>query len=327
MAEENQAIGSRAKLIICEEAIWGLCPAASPANDWLGIRYNTEAMVQDINAFRSAEIRSDRMVRAVLQGNKRPGGDIVTELNAEGITKLFKQLLGDNVQTTGSDPWTHEIKGYHTLPIGFSLEKGFLDIDKYIVYSGCRVNTLALTVPQEGIPTISWGLLAKTEDSDNIASLDTSPTYTENDPFTSFQCTISESALGVALGSLAIVQSFDLSITNNLKDDNFCIGNQERVNLKPGQRNVTGNMTILFQDLTLYDKYVNGTPAQLQAAFTDGTYTLTIFLPQIQYSGTSPTPRVPDAGPLVVTLPFEAEYNADELSDVTVTIINSESSV
>lgn len=318
-----QATGSRGQLAFVEEVTFGTTPNTPTMK---GIPFTSESLMTEINTFQSEEIRADRMVQKVLAGNRRPGGDINFELQPEGLTTLFKHALG-GVVTTGSGPYTHTIDGGASLPVGLTIEKGFTDIAQYFIYTGCRINSLSMTVPQEGLITGTFGVLAKDEAIDT-SPLDAAVDYPTDDPFVSYQCALYEAAdvgsIGAALG---VVTEFTFTVENNLKDDQFVIGSASRYNLPEGRRIITGSMTLFFENATYYNKFISNTQAAIKLVVTSGTQSVTIWFPQIQYKGGSPTPQIADDGPITIQMPFQCERYAAWDTDIRMIFVNDEATV
>lgn len=318
-----QATGSRSQLAFVEEVTFGTTPNTPDMN---GLPFTSESLMTEINTFQSEEIRSDRMVQKVLAGNIRPAGDVNFELQPEGLTTLFKHALG-SVATSGSGPYTHQIDGASSLPTGLTIEKGFTDVAQYFQYTGCRINTLNMTIPQEGLITGSFSFLCQNETIDT-SPLDASPDYPAKDPFVSYQCSLYEAAdVSSFASALGVVTELSFTLENGLRDDQYVLGSRTRYNIPEGRRVVTGTMTLFFEDVTYYNKFINNTQAAIRIVVTNGTDTVTIWFPQIQYKGGSPTPQVGDDGPLVVTMPFQTERYATWNTDIRMTFVNDESSV
>lgn len=322
-----QARGSRTSYLFVEESSYGSTPSTPAPSACFKVPFTSDSLVQEINSFVSNEIRSDRMVPAIVQGNKRPQGSLNFELGAGGHARLIKHALGPTVTTTpGAGIYTHVIKGQSALPPGFTLEKAFNDIAQFFRYAGCRINRLNLNFPQEGFITCGVDVIGR-EETQHGATIQAAPTTVSEDPMTSFEAVLSEASFGSTFAQMATVQSATIVVANNLFEGNFVIGDRRRYNLPEGRRIVSGQMVVFFEDLSLYNKYINGTYAKLQIVATKGTHSFTILLPKIMFTGPSPTPQIPNDGPLVVGLPFQAVYDSGEATDIKVTIVNSTAAI
>ncbi len=319
------ANGSNVQLIFCEETIWGTTPASPVCRVLPFIR---EGLATDVDTFSSARIKeADRVVTDIKKGNRNIGGSVNFELDPS-FHRLFKHALG-LASTTGNGPYTHVIKGGSALPVGLSIEKGFTDIAKYLVYRGLRVDALYLKFPQDGYITGTFNLLGRYEGggtgsgsgSGSPVSISASPTDESGIPFTSYDAVVQEGG-----STIGIVSEAELEIKNNLQTDGFVLGSDSRVSAVEGLRKVAGKLTILFDDLTYYNKFVNGTESSIKFTMTQGSYSVEILIPRIVYAGASPiVVEVP--GPLLVTLPFKAKKDAVEGTDIKVTFVNNVATV
>lgn len=319
-AVKAQAAGCRAQLIYCEETTWGTTPASPVCRV---LPFDSEGLATDVDTFSSARVKAaDRVITDIKRGNKKIGGPIGFELDPS-FHRLFKHALG-SASTTGSVPYTHVIKGGSALPTGLSIEKGFTDISKYLVYRGLRVDALSLKFPQDGYVTGTFNFLGRYEGGGTGSgsglgsgtSISTSPTNESGNPLTSYDAVVQEGG-----STIGIVTDAELGIKNNLQTDGFVLGNDSRVSAVEGLREVTGKLTILFEDLTYYNKFVNGTESSLKFIMTQGNYSIEILIPRIVYAGSS-FMAVERPESLHVTLPFKAKKDAAEGTDIKVTFIN-----
>ncbi len=315
-----QAKGRNAQLIFCDETTWGTTPTSPVCRV---LPFNREGLATDADTFLSGRIKADRAVTDIKRGNKKIGGPVDFELDPS-FHRLFKHVLG-SASTTGSGPYTHVIKGGSAIPVGLSIEKGFKDVAKYLVYRGLRVDALSLKFPQKGYVTGSFNLLGRYEGGGtgsgsgvgSGASINASPIDESESPFTSYEAVVQEGG-----STIGIVTEAELEIRNNLQSDGFVLGSDSRASAVEGLREVTGNLTIFFEDLTYYNKFVNGTESSLKFTMTQGSYSIEILIPKVLYVGSSSV-AVEGPEPLLVTLPFEARKDAVEGTDIKVTFINN----
>lgn len=315
----GQAKGSNVKLLYVEETTWGTTPA-SPAAKVLPL--TKESLGTQINTFMSARLKADRAITDLRRGNKKIGGTVEFELDPS-FHRLFRHALGSAV-TVGTGPYTHVVKGGSALPMGISVEKGFTDLSKYLVYRGLKVNTLLLRFPQEGYVTGVFDFTGRYEGGGTGSgsglgsggTISASPTDESGTPFTSYEAVVQEG--GVTVG---IVREADIEIKNNLQQDGFVLGSESRESAVEGLRLVGGRLVIQFEDLLHYNKFLNGTESSLKFTMTQGALSVEILIPKIIYAGVSPIVEGP--GPLNVGLTFTAKKDATEGTDIKVTFINN----
>ena len=339
MATFLQAQGSRSLIAYIEETDWG--QTLSAASNWTGFRFVRESMGRDINSFESQELRSDRMISAVLRGNQRAEGDISFELGPDSHNLLLRNTIGGNWSTTGSGPYTHILVpatsdvaggGY---PQGMSFVKAFTDIPYYFLYAGCKVDSLSFDFPQEGIATCTARILGKTETLTASKPYETPLSYPAGDPYESniaelYEATYNSAHTDIASMSwgspIGIVTSARFSITNTLDGGSFVLGSQNRYSLPQGRRRIEGTFSVLFKDTTYYTKFVNGTHVGLQIKAIDstGTYSHTFQFPNVIYRGSRATPVIDGEGGLKMDIPFRAIRHANIGYDVRLTAVTAE---
>ena len=237
----------------------------------------------------------------------------------------------DEVQYVASDSAGYECGYYeidqYNLEPGMTLMvsrdggtiKGLNDEDAtyhwWFQYTGCRVNSWAVTASPTEIVGSTFNMLGSDE---NVVDMNiTSSDYTErpavNDPFTGFNGTVTID------DEEECVLSVDFTLNNNLGTDQFCMGERKRNSLPEGSKVIEGTITVEFSTLKFYNKYLNGTSATLNIYFDllgDGAETMKIIFPKIEYNGTTPTAGGPEA--LNQELPFIALWDTNPPDSILV---------
>lgn len=135
-------------------------------------------------------------------------------------------------------------------------------------------------------------------------------------------------------GSSHPVMGLSFTINNNLFGDKYELGDKQRKALKEQQMAVEGSITVEFDDLDLYRRFVNGVAAEMEFCFTsdeyitsddgvasDQKYCMELYFPNLKYSGTTPVA----GGPEIITtdFPFVALYDdEDGVPNCRVTLTN-----
>jgi len=274
-------------------------------------------------AFSSSNvIRSTRNPNKPTRGNQEVAGDISVELNP-WMGRLFKHTLGGYVRT-GAGPYTHTFK-IGSLPVGLQVEKQFGDIVQYLRYNGCRVNSHNFDVKTEGPITGSFTLMGAKE---TVATLphDVAPTDFGHNPFDAFEAVINQGGSPVA-----VVTEITGKIENNLDGSTFVIGGGgERYAVNAGKVKVSGKLTALFADMTLYNLAVANTKTSIQTVLTKGTGAGTAGNEKLTYNFDEAIfrPQAPvivgDKG-ILVDLEFEAFYDTDaDASALWIELMNAQ---
>lgn len=333
--EQPQASGSLTQILIANETDWGV-KHASPAVKSLPIVPGETA---DLNLalYQSRVINPHRSRNRSVRGTQLPGGTIPFDLAHIGQAEFLYHLLGYRVSTTGANPYTHTLRKWGGAtsrlagpwPPGFTLEKGFLDLQtqKFFQFYGCRINSMLLNFNVNAVAQGSVDFLARSmTPSPTDASIFAADSPTDigtADPFTSVQISVYE---GSSLALLGTCESLSLQMTNNMSSA-LVLGSNYRANIKPGDFVVTGGGSFLFGDEVLYEKAINGTDSKIQITCSNGTYSIDFLMPDVELLPNGSVPKINTPGGLSIPISFEALYDSVTQTEITVTIINNQSSI
>lgn len=321
-----RASGAKTSVKFAQEKVWK--EAIDPGD--LGIIYGLNIRSCSLggskNQFQSETINQYRSVVGLGEGNKAVEGSIVTDFLPEGMEVFLRHLLGKGtVTTTGSGPYTHVLKGEAETMQGLMIQKAFTNIDKYFVYRGNRINSMAINVIQEGFHDVTWDMVGTTEEVLEADALDaTAAVYPTKSGFTGYQAKIQINQ-GSGWDDLGNVTSGNLNITNNVETDGYVLGSDERAAAEHGTRECTGGFTMFFEDVTLYNLYQSGVEVALRWAFDNETDSITFEFPKVKMGGDSPA--IESAAGVNLNLTFQARLDVAEGTDVKVTIVNSVSEI
>ena len=87
-----------------------------------------------------------------------------------------------------------------------------------------------------------------------------------------------------------------------------------------------GNVTLMFENLTAFNKFQDETASDLKVTFTNGANSLEFFYPNVRYIGDA-VPKIANAQGVVVPLKFRAVYDESEATAVRITLINTEATI
>lgn len=322
----TRAFGSNAIVKFCQEQAWGVTPdPLALSKITFGMNLRSEGLGMSKNVIQSQMINQYRSVVGLTDGNKAVAGNIVTDLIPEGLEVLFRHLLGKpTVTTTGSGPYTHVMKGDAGYLEGLSFEKGFANINQYLLYKGCRINTCTIDIPQEGFAGVTFDFVGREETDNTTTQITGTTAYGTKDGFNGYQCTVYTDNTGsyVALGK---VTKGNITITNNVETSAYVLGSALRADEAMGQRDCKGDFEIFFEDLTLYNVFVAGTVCGVKFVFNNGVESLTIEFPAVKLGGESP--KIASAGGVNLPLNFTAKRDTGNATDVIFTFVNSTVSI
>lgn len=323
MPTPNEAIGSQARIIWKAESVWAEDPAGS---DWEGLRFRPGAgLATEIADHVDDSIDPTRAVQHVRGGKKHPGGDIPVNFAPEGYNTFLRHCLGGADSPSGSGPYTHVVKGAAAWPTGgIAIEVGFTQLAHYFTFLGSRVNTFALEVPVDGLITATFGLLSREEVYDTD-SHDDAVVIPRLQPYVSHEMKVYESG---TYDELAVVVAATLEVNNNAEEECDVATERLRYDIPPGTRDVTGTLTLLFNSVVMYNKFMLETESALRIKLTAANGCYNQFdLPTIKYVGGSPTPAIESAGPIQVEYPFRATYDDVEETEIIYTCYTSEATI
>lgn len=307
------ADGSRHRIGMVAESTYGTTPATPT---FVTVRNTGSSLKTTKDTFNSEELRQDRQIVDHRHGVKRVEGGIDFELSHGGA---FDTILEAVMGGTWTEAGAVGVDG-DTLKAGvtrrsFSLIREFTDVtdaggDVYALHSGCEFDQLSLTINPNGIVTGSVSVLGK----DTVTSATTDGTFsapTTAQPFDSFSGSVSEGG-----ASIAIVTGLELQIANGLAA-RYVVGSDTTLRPSQGRINITGNLSVFLESKALIDKFLYETESSLEFTLTDGTDSYTFNLGSIVY-GDADYPTNGD-GPVTLSLPFQAIYNATDASNIIIT--------
>lgn len=261
--------------------------------------------------------------RRVVSG-RDAAGNVPMEVATTGFGRLFQQLLGTApvITSLGGSPtaYSHVYAMGSVLGRSMTLQKQIRDaggtVIETLTYPGSKMvaATFSISVQQilQFVPTFD----CQDERTDIAAA---AASYTTQKLFT-----FAGASLTIAGSPAANVLDASVTVTNPEKVDRFYLGNQG-LKAEPVDNDfpaVGGSFRAEVLDATLYNLFVNDTPAAMVLTFVGDTIsgsnheTLTITVPEIHLTGE--TAQVAGPGVIEQTLPWEGA--ADPASDPGVTI-------
>jgi hypothetical protein len=299
------ASGSKTKLRFIKEVTPGVTPASAAMQelDYVSFEGNLEAPTVDTNI-----ISPTRQRKSARRGNVSVTGNMATELCSTNwdwaLEGLFQSTFSSDVLKPGSTA------SY------FSMEQEFSDLTKFRVFKGVMLNTLAVATTTDNYVTATFGLLGYNASpfSGTSVAASSAPVVSHNS-FYHEGGTFDEG--GVAVGAFT---NISFNITNNGAVNNT-LGVTGVRSITSGRFDVSGSMTALFEDETLYNKFINDTDSTLVVKFVDGTKSLEFSFPKVKY--TAATVPVSNNGVISVNLNFIAVYDDTSAATVVVTRDNT----
>jgi hypothetical protein len=287
------ATGSRSYVSYVKEATYGVTPA-TPAMKF--VRGTGSGLNMTKTTFQSAELRADRAIQDFRHGVRQTGGDLPVELSYGSYDDLLEGVMfgtwADNVLKNGVD--------LHS----YTMERGFTDVDQYMVFTGVMLNQLQFSVAPDGIVTGTFTTIGK-DQSVGTTPLDAAPEAVSSfAPFDSFT-----GDLLIGGVESKVVTALDLTINNGITPA-FVIGENKAVRLIDGRCNITGNLTAFFEDAAMIDRFINETETSVQFTLGDGVRTHQWLLPRVKFG--SADVQVQGEGGVTISMSYQALHDATE---------------
>jgi hypothetical protein len=266
----------------------GVQVLTAPAATWNSYVVGAYVRVSGANANNNGVFRITAKTSTTLTINNATG---TLQNDADGATVLMKYIR------TG------------TTKKSYLVEKHFADINQFISFRGCRVGTWAMDVTAEQIITGSFGLLgAGAFPAGATVSGSVTPA----------------GALSVcgATSNMGRIEEGGVALTTKVKSVKFnlnanprqltAIANKFPIGINLGSFDITGSVEAYFEDLALYNKFINHTDSSLVFEFDSAEDDRTIItISNLKFTNAQPV----GAGlnqDVTVMMDFTAKRNATD---------------
>lgn len=187
----------------------------------------------------------------------------------------------------------------------FTVEQWFSDIAQSEVYTGMKVNSMAVSLPATGLTTVDFGFMGKDLASKGTSQYFTSPTAQgTNGIFAAVN-----GAMLVGGQVVGLVTSADFTVDRAMENAT-AVGSNAVAEVFSGRITASGNLSVYFQDATFRDYFDAETPVSIVMALsTNDTATadfVSFVLPKVKLNGHSITDG--ELG-LTASVPFQALLN------------------
>lgn len=275
----------------------------------------SESVKMDQARIESAALRSGSRVQRSDRwalGKKTVGGDVTFELANKSFGLLFKHMFG-GVASAQPDAAGNPTVYRHTFtpgayPTSMTAQVGRTDVGgttRPFTYHGMRVTQWELGCSVDEIATLK--LSFDGEDEDTATGL-----ATVSYPASLSLLTFVNGTLTIG-GSAASVKSASIGGQNGMATDRYFLGSVlKKQQLEMGMRTYTGTFEAEFEDLTHYNRFVNGTEAAIvlnfQGALISGSFNFEAKVTaNVRFDGETPNVSGPDI--VGLSLPFKVVDN------------------
>lgn len=227
----------------------------------------------------------------------------LTVMPLNGVALLAEGPIAASTVTVPGKITYAPITGHTDL--SYAIEHFHADLVQSELFLGCKVRSMALSLPPTGMSGIDLGFLGK-DMTPGVAQYYTTPTV--------------ETSSGVlaAVNGLLLAQGVQVGYLTGLSinydgemSGEAVIGSNTYADIAEGRVIVGGQATALFTDATMRDFFLNETEVSIVAAFSTSNAAaaefLGITLPRVKFSAAD---RDDAPKSLTLTMPFEALFNS-----------------
>ncbi|WP_373351149.1 phage tail tube protein [Acinetobacter bereziniae] len=259
---------------------------ASPgviATTWNTFAFTTNSLDASAQTTESQTIKDSRIAAGTLVTGVEVQGDIESEW-AYGIQDGVLELVAFNA-------WNSNVLTFGgTSRKTLSIIRGFTDIDNFQVFTGCHINQWTLSIPDSGIVTSKFSIMAMKRTAYEVAPTGTVTPAGDAIPFTSLSTgdilIEGEKKAGMCVTQIELTIDNTMQIQKCLDYENNISGILETI------MKGSGNFTVAWSKNTaeLYEKQFLNEPISLEYSLKDkdgNKYTLS--LPNVLVSAPLPS--------------------------------------
>lgn len=166
------------------------------------------------------------------------------------------------VSVVGKKTWVPQTG--HTSD-SFTVEEWFANITQSEVYTGCKVNTIGVSIPSTGMTTLDFGLMGK-----DLAQTGTSQYFTSPSAQSTTGVFAGVNGVVVFNGTpVAVITDASININRNIENATV-LGSNSIADTFDGRCVVDGSMSVYFTDAIARDVFKNETEVSIVFTLTTG---------------------------------------------------------
>lgn len=296
--------GLAAQLGVAAETTWGTAVTPDHFYEFLSedLKYSIERVESAGLRANNRVLRTDRYA----PGKQRVEGKVELEPATKGFGLWLKNALGSSSISTPSGATLARLHA-HTLDdpygLGLTVQVGRPDNAGTVqpfTYAGCKVGKLTLSNSVDQILKSEMDLVGKSEVTSTSLATATYPITSGAAAYEYLYWT--GGVITVAGSAVGVVTDFQLEVDNGLKDDRYFLGGasmSEPIIAKMTE--ITGSLTVEFNGLTAYQRFINNTQVALNAKWTGttaiegSTYPyVEVDISKVRFDGDTPNVKGPD---------------------------------
>ncbi len=301
--------GSQVRLADVSEVTRGVIPATPTFQT---MRYVTSDVRISKQTDIPNEVREDRNVSDIVDVGRSVTGSINTLLSYGTFDTWLSRLLCAD--------WAGNVLKNGVLDKTGALEKRFKQGggSSFVRYRGVRWNTLDLTIRARQSVQANWGVMGIGSPAPTGAIIP-GATYTDATTTPVFNAGLNVGALTLdGVTASPKMQALTMRINNNIYQ-NDVVGAYEAYSHGLGRFEVTGTMTVYFEDLYTYQAILDHSDVGLSFALSDApgnSYAFALTKMKLLDGG---PPGVGNGQPVVMDVPFQAKLDPATSASISIT--------
>jgi hypothetical protein len=277
------AQGSRSQLAVGVQSDF-----TTTATSFTNLPFSTQSLNLAKERLAGTDIQSHRMPTVDRHGARSVGGDIVADLRHDEFDVLMESaLMSDSSFDTGftaGDGSTTVTNAaiLGTTPKFLTIEDYAADIDQARLFTGCTVNSMAVSLAPNQMVTSTFGIVGR--DMSISGDQKTVTASANNQPFDSYSGSIKLGDKGSLGNDLTIITAVDFTLTNGFAPT-MVVGETSASDLEFGTASLEGTITAYFEDATMINRFLGETESALEVVVGDPesvARTLTFTFPRIK---------------------------------------------
>jgi len=289
------------QLAYIPETVFGTTPATPQTTLLEFVTFTPTHSAEDI---RSQTLASHAQLVDRRNGNVQAAAELAFELNPTNAdTFLEAGLMGT---------WTTNVLKVGKTARSFTLEEGQNDGPQYRTLTGATINTLGMSLTNDGYAQINCGVVGKALSAWTATSIDSTPTAAA----TGSRFFHDGGVYKIGGSVVASMQSVTWTWSNGLTPV-FVLGSSAVAGFNIASvRELTGSASGLFESVTEANKFIANTDSSIQYQLIAGSDSLDVKIGSLNYTNVS---YDYSQGGVVVNFDFVGKYNAADASSLVLT--------
>lgn len=309
--------GLAAQLGAASETTWGTAVTPDHFYEFLSEDINLKVDRLESKGLRvnNRVLRTDRWAAT----QQRIEGKIDLEVPTKGMSLWLKNALGSTTITTPSGATNarlHRSVLGDPYGLGLTVQVGRPDSSGTVqpfTYAGVKVDQLSLSNSVGDFLKAEINLVGKSETTSTSLATATYPITSGSAAYQYLNWT--QGAVTIGGSAVGVVTDISVDINNNMKSDRYFLGAATMSEpIIAAMTEISGSMTVEFDGLTNYNRFVNGTIAAVTATWTGSTAiegstypSLLVNLANVRFDGDTPNVKGPDV--VMMDLKWKALYD------------------